>query len=316
MNNFTPEQVNKIEVGKTYTSWKQLCEESNIPYKKGGAAQSYQKKELFRYFDYEQVGRKYTILIQREIPLMRESKGNQSPYRELLQLLILDLIATDKNGKVSITQDSLFLVLAMVNNDFNKHRDSKHMEVISKELSIPKRTIDIFYSRHSSRFRDMISGTLNSLQSQFILHWKKTYRMAFKDYTSSEMTEHQEKVFVRCKSNIAEMMKKESEQDIFMSGLYGEFMKLVAKEFYAETGLKVKYFYSTYDILYNDNEAYVDKKRRKIYDTLDSQYKKELKTDLNKLIVDTTVDNVKNRTDNQLFIDNEVKLTDKLIVIE
>jgi len=33
MNNFTIEQMNELEVGKVYTSWKQVCISANIPYK-------------------------------------------------------------------------------------------------------------------------------------------------------------------------------------------------------------------------------------------------------------------------------------------
>jgi len=311
-NNFTNEQINKIKVGKTYTSWKQLCEEGGIPYKKGGTNQSYQKLELFRFFDYEQFGRRYTILIKREFPLLK-TDGTKSPYRKILQLLILDLIANDKEGKVSLTQDNLFVLLAMVNNDFNKYRSSRNTEILSTELDISKRTIDIFYSRHSSRFKDMISGALNSLQSQFVLSWNKTDRIAYKDYTSMEMTDLHRRILVTCKSDIAEMMGKESEQDIFMSGMYNEFMKNVVLEFNAATGANAKYFYSTYDILYNMNSDYVDKKRRKIYDKLESQYKIDLQNDLNEEIVSGTIDNVKNRTMHQKFIDNEIVLTEKLI---
>ena len=61
-NIFTEEQMSKVVVGKTYMSWKEICEEAGIPYKKGSKSQSFQKIELSRFFEFSKQGRKYTII--------------------------------------------------------------------------------------------------------------------------------------------------------------------------------------------------------------------------------------------------------------
>jgi len=311
-NIFTKEQVDKIEVGKIYTSWKQLCEEAGIPYKKGGKNQEYQKLELFRFFDYEKQGRKYIMLAKREIPLLKMA-STKSPYRKILQLLILDLISNCKDEKLSLTQDNLFILLSMVNEDFKLYRKDINKDKLSKELDIKKVTIDIFYNRHSSRFRDIITGTLNSLKNQFLIDWDLKTRMAFADGSNEVMNDIEKKILLSCKSDIAEILGIQSEQDAYINGRYLEFMQQVVLEYNSRMDSDVKFFYTTYDIIYNTNKNFIDKKKRKIHDELEEDYKIILQKELNGEIVKSTIENVKNRTTNMLYIDNEIKLTERLI---
>lgn len=311
-NNFTKEQMDKIEVDRIYTSWKQLCEESGIPYKNSSRSQSYQRMELFRYFDFEKIGRTYHILLKREFPELRIT-STKSPYRHILQLLMLDLVSGKEDGKVCITQDKLFSILSLVNDDYSEYRKTIKTKKLSEELNIPAVTIDVFYSRHSSRFRDMIEGTLNSLSKQFLLTWGKTERMMCRDATTRELTDWDKRILLECKSTIAQLMGHEDEAEIYKSGKYEEFMRKVINEFNAEAEADVRYFYKTYDIIYNSDNQFIDKKKMKIVHRLEKDYKMELKSGLNNTVVTNIIENVKNRTNNLLFIDNEIKLTDRLI---
>lgn len=314
-NIFTEEQMNKVVVGKTYMSWKEICEEAGIPYKTGGKAQSFQKLEFNRYFEFEKIGRKYTILLRREFPLLKMTAPN-SPYRKILQLLILDLLSTSPNNKISVTQDNLFLMLSMVNKDYKHYRKKENLKMLADELKLNSKVIDMFYIRHSSRFKDIVCSALNSLKSQFLLSWDKVDRISYSDYTTKIMDDFEKEILLQCKSDIAQLMGMESEQEIYSNGKYPDFIKKVILEYNARTETTVRYFFSTYDIIYNPDISYVDKKKRKIYDSLNKDYKLKLQYELNDTIITNIIKNVNERTDNCMYIENEKALTNKLIKIK
>ena len=310
----TQEQINDIKVGEVYSSWKQICEKLQIPYKPSSKSQSYQRLEFSRYFDFEKVGRKYHILAKFEVPLVKPYTG-KSPYRELLQFLILDYVANHHNtihgDGISLPQDGIFLALAMVNNNFHLYRTQSMKQRLSDELDINTRTIDIFYNRHSSRFASIVTGALNSLHNQAVISWKLNKYLVKQDYSRELINDVIENRIIDIESDILKLMQYKDKSEVFLAGVYESFMDKIVNEYNALYNDDVKYIYKSYDILYNSDLDYIQKKKRMVVDKLQDRIGTQI--ELNTKIVEGIVNNASKRIENNLYLQNELMLTDKLI---
>lgn len=98
-------------------TYKQLCENFNIPYLSGNQ-KKYQLKRLKQYFDYEKVGTKYIIKNIYETPPAIMNNKNAITMPDIRFILLSVLSNADNNGHYFATNKDLLRLCYIINNNY------------------------------------------------------------------------------------------------------------------------------------------------------------------------------------------------------
>lgn len=304
--------VENIEVGKTYKNYKELCEALEVT-PKGGKGKSFQLLDFRRYFDYDKEdGRySYTITSIRDIPLEKIPRS-YSPYTNLIKLLVLDLVAqSNDNNFISFTKSKLFYVLSLVNEDFLKYR-TKYKK-LSNILKVNEKTISVFYSRHSSNFKSIVETALNQLEKDRVIYYNKVMRVAIDSYYNRILTDYEKSILLKLQTDTMKELGYKSFQELYLNEEYDILAEITTEKFNKYFDDNILFYFETYDIIYNADKSYINMQKEISKHILENDYKITLQYNLNGLVIDKIKENVLKRTDNDYYIENEIKIADKII---
>ena len=115
-------KIENLWIGMIIKNYKELCCILGVPVKTGNA----KKAQLIwfeEHFTYKKEGNKFIIIdiFNTEIKPqpMQGGNNNQIEYTKNIEILLLDILARDKNnGKIFLSKNKLFHMLEMVNVNY------------------------------------------------------------------------------------------------------------------------------------------------------------------------------------------------------
>lgn len=243
-------RTDKLKIGDVFKNYKELSETLNIQYKKGGCSQKSQIKELKRYFDFERDGQKYIITDIYTTPLPRDDKrllGNNSEYRECIEMILLDYLSKQEGKSTNITLKNLFLLLGMANQNY------MNKDYVIKDDEISEWQIQHFNQRSYNKLYSILITSLNNLRNRRLIDYHKTtmINVQIEDrgyiYNETRTATKQEE------DNIRET-EREVLKQMGLESMVLVFLKFKSEEFYKRVGAilfdryKINYYYNTIEI--------------------------------------------------------------------
>lgn len=165
--------LSKLEEGKTYKNYKELCEALGEKYKAGKSKQL-QLEDFKRFFESHREGYKFIIDKIYEHP---EFKIPSNRYIEIIKALILDLIILSEEDKViRFSKNELLKKLEMVNYNYFYAKDKQNR--LSRYIYIPINEVNDFYTTSDNFFKYTLEKALNDLEDQAIFTYEKVNNVA------------------------------------------------------------------------------------------------------------------------------------------
>lgn len=253
--NLSYEEISKkIKPGELIT-YKEVCDRLNIPYYSSGNQKKAQLKELERYIEFESVNRKWIIIDIYTSPLDKEVRAvpKNSIYVKYVECVLLNHLSKLPGNETYITKNNLWLLLGMINNNYNLYRDNYENLEENNEL-ITFFEVNNFYQRSNSYLSKIVDSSLNSLQRRYLIDWKRVYMVStgFDEYHEASVNET-EKILELKRNTLLEFGFEDERQLIFTNAKkkrnYYDTLEQRFKEIY---GWEV---YNAYHIIYNRNNV-------------------------------------------------------------
>ena len=171
--------IEKLEVGKVYKNYKELCEVLGESIK-GGDAKKSQIKNWERYFMYEKDKYKFIITEIYKEPLPEiVNKRNLAEYIPYLELLLMQLLHAQEHKTLTISTTELATRLSMIHSDFREYFNKR--EKLSYMLNIEIDHVNDFIDTTNDRFKGAINTTISRLKGkQAILYEQRWMTMKIK----------------------------------------------------------------------------------------------------------------------------------------
>ena len=177
--NLSYDQISKkIEAGELIT-YKEVCNRLDIPYYSSGNQKKAQLKELKRYIEFESVNRKWLILDIYTSPLDKEIRAvpKNSIYVKYVECVLLNHLSKLPGNETYITKNNLWLLLGMINNNYNFYKDKYDVLHETNEL-MTFFEVNNFYQRSNSYLSKIVESSLNSLQRRYLIDWQRVYMIS------------------------------------------------------------------------------------------------------------------------------------------
>ncbi|ARJ76184.1 MULTISPECIES: hypothetical protein [Bacillus] len=243
----------KIEVltsGKTFKNYKVLCGELGLEVKRSGDSRKAQFKELERYCTYSKVG--HSIIIEEvfEQPLQKiKRQGNNTVYSELLQLLILDMLAQSKNGNISISKGRLIKSVSLVNQNYKYCFEKR--KSLARYANTDTEIVKDFYDSSNNSFKKAVVQALNKLVEKRLIMYDVITKVCEKGkFRPRKASSAEKKMIMACEKKVLDELGYKELSHVRVSRHWNEFKRR------SETLLKecsnLKYYFAAYDITAND----------------------------------------------------------------
>lgn len=249
----------QIKPGELIT-YKEVCDRLNIPYYSSGNQKKAQLKELGRYIEYESVNRKWLITDIYTSPLDKEARAipKNSIYVKYVECVMLSHLSKQPGNEVYITKNNLWLLLGMINNNYNFYKD-KYDDLQDTNELITFFEVNNFYQRSNSYLSKIVESSLNSLKRRYLIEWNKPYMISIncKDGTYE---------YHEADTNETEKILKLKRDTLLKCGFQNETQLLFSdykkkKDYYdiLDSEFKEKYgwdkVYQAYHIIYNQKNV-------------------------------------------------------------
>lgn len=304
-------KINNIHEGQIIKNYKELCLLLNEPIKTGNSKKS-QLKEFERYFSYTKDKNKFIIKEIYLAPKEKTDKRLESIYGQYIEKLILDLLVqelTENKKKVlNYSTGNLFKTLAMINNNYTYCNTNKPQ--LAYYLNIDKEYIKDFYNNVYSKLVQTLESALKRLSNKMLIHWYKIFTIAINEpiIEYGELKGYEEihqridsdddiRFIITTEKKIATEMGYKSKRDIILSEKYKQFNESVTNILQEEWGENIKYYYSSYKILFND---FVTAEQKELELLLENEERKLTQHQLNDTITTNYKLSNKNRYENNL----------------
>lgn len=325
--------ISNIKVGNTYKNYKELCLELNET-TKTGTAKIAQIKEWERFFSYTKQGHKYIIDEIYAIPKskidMRSHGNNASIYLDEMEVLILDLLAQERNnGQIFLSRNRLLQELKMINDNYSYYRN-RHLN-LSKFMNITTDEINEFYESSTSTLKSNLETALNRLVKQSLIYW--TYAMTVcyistktittdtgkikavkNEYINNEgekivtydtvkpvtevaykkATKEEINIILEIERDMLIKYKCKDKSDLFKYGLINQFYNEVKEKLFDRTN--IIFYYKSYEIIFNDK--HIQDRLNEI--KLQEHIRERSQFLLNTGVIDKIIDNAKTRHENAI----------------
>ena len=254
--NLSYDEISKqIQPGELIT-YKEVCERLNLPYYTGGDQKKAQLKELERYIEFESVNRKWLITDIYTSPLDKEVRAvpKNSIYVKYVECVLLSHLGKQPGNEVYITKNNLWLLLGMINNNYNFYKDKYDILQESNEL-MTFFEVNNFYQRSNSYLSKIVDSSLSSLKRRYLIEWYKPYMISVSEdenmYQYHEASVDETEKILELKRNTLLEFGFETETQLIFSNAR------IKKEYYdtLESRFKEIYgwdkVYQAYHIIYN-----------------------------------------------------------------
>lgn len=165
--------IDKIYTGQKFKNYKELCAVLGLEVKASANSKNSQIKEISRYCKLDKMGHTYTVEEVFATPLPKvENRGknknshNNSTvlYGNIIQLLVLDLLAQCDDGNLSISRSRLLHTINMINGNYSKL--GEQTKKLSTYTEIEESIIYDFYNTSNSNFKKTVETALKSLSDK------------------------------------------------------------------------------------------------------------------------------------------------------
>ncbi len=280
-----------------FKNYKDLCIQMGLEIKKSTNSKKAQFKELSRYCKYSKSGQKIIIEEVFETVHDKVDMRYKSIYRDVVQLLIADLLAQRK-GRITISKSKLMTAIGMVNLNYNECKQNIPKLVTYTEIN--KNVIFDFYNTSASSFSWIIESSLDDLMDRRVIMYKKVIKVAELIDKGEELYNFSNRIADNYETETIMRIEKETLEElgyiqisqVRMSKNWNKFKVITKKK--AKYELGIEYYYTAYDIIVNDD--YIEKERNKLASLLLEKVKREQsKEELNNLIYDNVIKNAEKR---------------------
>lgn len=290
-----------LENGKQFKNYKELCTALEIEVKSSSNSKNAQLKELARFCEFNKSGHKFIISSVYDTPLPKEenrgksegSRNNNNVYGDLIQLLILDLLAQCNNGRLSISRSKLLLTINMVNDNYSPL--GEHTKQLSEYTDIEEAIIFDFYNTSNSNFKSAVETALDHLMDKRVIWYDKVTKVAEKGtYVHRLATEMEKATIMDLEKEVLEEFNYKQISQVRCSKHWRSFKKKV-KSLIGEY-LDIEYYYLAYDIIIN--EKYLHEERKDLCDLLlEMMTRQDYQSELNSTVKLNLIANAEKRQD-------------------
>jgi hypothetical protein len=249
------EILKKIKPGELIT-YKEVCDRLNIPYYSSGNQKKAQLKELERYIEFESVNRKWLILDIYTSPLDKEVRAvpKNSIYVKYVECVLLSHLSKQPGNEIYIIKNKLWLLLGMINNNYNIYKDNyENLEENNELMTFFE--VNNFYQRSNSYLSKIVDSSLNSLKRRYLIEWNKPYMISVYledgNYEYHEASVNETEKILELKRNTLLEFGFEDERQLIFSNIKKK------KEYYDTLEQRFKDIYGwdkvyqAYHIIYN-----------------------------------------------------------------
>lgn len=280
--NLSCDEISKqIEPGELIT-YKEVCDRLNIPYYSSGNQKKAQLKELERYIEFEPVNRKWLILDIYTSPLEKEVRAvpKNSIYVKYVECILLGHLGKQPGNETYITKNKLWLLLGMINNNYNFYKDKYEVLEESNEL-MTFFEVNNFYQRSNSYLSKIVDSSLNSLKRRYLIEWYKPYMISINtedgNYEYHEASVNETEKILELKRNTLLEFGFEDERQLIFSDIkkkkkYYDTLEQRFKEIYGWDKV-----YQAYHIIFN---------RKNVIDALSHDQIELQKLAINERVID------------------------------
>jgi uncharacterized protein YdeI (BOF family) len=272
--------TSKLYKGQTFKNYKEMCTELGMEIKTSTNSKNSQYKELERYCKYNKIGHKISIEEVYETPEDKiDNRGAVSIYRDIVQLLITDLLA-QCDGQISISRNRLMSTIGMINVNYTECREQ--VPKLSKFIDVDEKFIYDFYNTSTSSFRSIIETALNSLMDKRVIMYGKIIKVSDKGiFNSRNATGEEIREIMEIEKEILEEMGYKQISHVRVSKDWKKFRLKVKSLLNKQTD--IDFYFTAYDITIN--EKYIVNERNELADLLlEKLTRQESKSELNNLI--------------------------------
>lgn len=283
--------LENIKEGTIFKNYKEMCVALGVP-SKGGKSKEYHLVDLSRYLDYTKHGNNFIINSIRETPLDKMPRA-YNPYGDLIQILILDLLARngDNNNSIHLSTSKLLLYLNMVNEKYTYYR--YHINRLHESTEIDTLHLLEWYNLAHSTLKSTLESALKTLNSKALIYWKYSMTLVSQNHEHYKANDEEIGFVLECEREVLTEFKCEDKHQVFQRGKWNKFIDKVNDMLYQEWG--VEYYYNSYEIIYNRNkDTILDEKERMTY--LLTQYERmEKQYSLNNIVINRLNENADRR---------------------
>jgi hypothetical protein len=294
--------IENLKAGQEFKNYKELCSVLGIEIKSSTNSKNSQLRELSRHCKYNKVGHKIFIEEVYTTPILKvenrgKSEGSRNYiYGDMIQLLILDLLAQCRNGQLSISRSKLMLTINMINTNYSPC--GEYTKKLSKYTEIEEAIIYDFYNTSNSNFKSAVETALNHLMDKRIIWYDMVTKVCEMKTRIHRLATQKEKEIIRDSEKLIldELGYKQVSQ--VRCSKHWKLFKKKVKTLLNEDG-QIQYYYFAYDIY--ANEKYLQEERKELLNyLLEGVERDEYKGELNATIYYNLIENAKKRHQNVL----------------
>lgn len=289
------DQLQNIEIGKTYKNYKNMCDVLQEPIK-NGKSKTYQMKEWKRYFNFEKVGQKFLVTEIYQVPLKNEdlrNKGNNSIYVQYIELLLLNQLAKEPNWRCALTKQKLFEILGLTNK---KYKEKPYKELMEFNSSIKTFDINHFYQRANQKLEQILFGALKNLKNRCLISYSEQIVIVDQNNETKIASDKEIKLINSIYKQVLNEMKYISLTQVFLKFKGDDFYNRVNEILYER--YKWQYTYKQYKLIYTKEDVI--------------QEIPNVEARITKLQLNDKVINVMNLQANKKYNDNQSKLKEEI----
>lgn len=347
--------VSNIRIGQEFNNYKSLCIALGENPKRNNSKTS-QTRNWERFFNYEKNGGRRLIITDiHEIPLPvednRKEGGNTVKYVDMIENLLLDLLARTKGNKILLSKNMLLKSLRMVNDNYTYGK--MYPNRASQELEIGRDEIHDFYNVSDSLLQRNLDLAISRLDNKALITPKMVMcvgviktkidvnraleisgdKIEVEDHygdkrTKFEFTKTRFERFHRKATDeevntIRDTERKyllhfgcDSKNQLFSIGKNQEFYRLVTDDLFNKYSIFT--YYKSYEISFN--QKFISEEWKKVKPLLDNLMRLEMQSNLNDNIIDKLKENTDTRVENAHFmfsetgkIKYEIRISDQYI---
>ncbi|ERH54253.1 MULTISPECIES: hypothetical protein [Bacillus amyloliquefaciens group] len=289
-----------------------LCGELGLEVKRSGDSRKAQFKELERYCTYSKVG--HSIIIDRvyKQPLDKpKRKGNNTVYSELIQLLILDMLAQNKQGNMSISKGMLIKSVSLVNHNYRHCFENRNS--LAKYANTDAEVVKDFYDSSNSTFKKAVEQALNKLVEKRLIMYDTITKVCEKrKFRPRRASPDEKKLIMLCEKQVLDELGYREISQVRISRHWNEFKR--KSQALINERSNIKYYFMAYDITANDK--YIENECEKLIGFLLKEIdRNDYKDKLNKTACSKLLVNAKGRHKTAFlgFKENNFRINDNYI---